>query len=106
MESTRTILIAEEDPATRAFLTDNLAADGYRDPRGRRPRERARQALRAPARPRRLRRQRRHARPHRRRPPTRTASPRDPRRHAADRAHSRSDELTRVRYLDRGETTS
>jgi DNA-binding response OmpR family regulator len=30
MESTRTILIAEEDPATRAFLIDNLAADGYR----------------------------------------------------------------------------
>jgi DNA-binding response OmpR family regulator len=29
MEATATILLAEEDPATRAFLGDNLAADGY-----------------------------------------------------------------------------
>ena len=30
MEPTRSILLAEEDDATRAFLTDNLTADGYR----------------------------------------------------------------------------
>jgi DNA-binding response OmpR family regulator len=30
MEPIRSILLAEEDAATRAFLTDNLAADGYR----------------------------------------------------------------------------
>jgi DNA-binding response OmpR family regulator len=29
MEPTRMILLAEEDPATRAFLADNLTADGY-----------------------------------------------------------------------------
>jgi DNA-binding response OmpR family regulator len=29
MEPTRSILIAEEDPVTRAFLADNLTADGY-----------------------------------------------------------------------------
>jgi DNA-binding response OmpR family regulator len=29
MEPARQILIAEEDPATRAFLADNLRADGY-----------------------------------------------------------------------------
>src|SRR5918996_6600987 len=29
MEPARQILIAEEDAATRAFLADNLAADGY-----------------------------------------------------------------------------
>jgi DNA-binding response OmpR family regulator len=29
MEPTRTILLAEEDPATRGFLADNLTADGY-----------------------------------------------------------------------------
>jgi DNA-binding response OmpR family regulator len=30
MEPTRSILLAEEDAATRAFLADNLTADGYR----------------------------------------------------------------------------
>jgi DNA-binding response OmpR family regulator len=30
MQPTRSILLAEEDAATRAFLTDNLSADGYR----------------------------------------------------------------------------
>jgi DNA-binding response OmpR family regulator len=30
MQPTRSILLAEEDAATRAFLTDNLIADGYR----------------------------------------------------------------------------
>ena len=29
MEPTRSILLCEEDAATRAFLADNLAADGY-----------------------------------------------------------------------------
>jgi len=29
MPTTRQILLAEEDPATRVFLADNLAADGY-----------------------------------------------------------------------------
>jgi DNA-binding response OmpR family regulator len=29
MQPTRSILLAEEDAATRAFLTDNLTADGY-----------------------------------------------------------------------------
>jgi DNA-binding response OmpR family regulator len=29
MEPTRSILVCEEDPAARAFLADNLAADGY-----------------------------------------------------------------------------
>ena len=29
MEPTRSILVCEEDAATRAFLTDNLTADGY-----------------------------------------------------------------------------
>ena len=29
MEPTRSILLAEEDAATRAFLADNLIADGY-----------------------------------------------------------------------------
>jgi DNA-binding response OmpR family regulator len=29
MQPTRSILLAEEDPVTRAFLTDNLTADGY-----------------------------------------------------------------------------
>ena len=30
MASARTILLAEEDPATAGFLADNLIADGYR----------------------------------------------------------------------------
>jgi DNA-binding response OmpR family regulator len=30
MQPTRSILLAEEDVATRAFLADNLTADGYR----------------------------------------------------------------------------
>ncbi len=30
MQTTATILVAEEDPAARAFLEQNLAADGYR----------------------------------------------------------------------------
>src|SRR5215213_6305391 len=30
MKPTRSILLAEEDAATRAFLADNLTADGYR----------------------------------------------------------------------------
>ena len=29
MRSTHTILVAEEKPATREFLADNLTADGY-----------------------------------------------------------------------------
>ena len=29
MEPTRSILVCEEDAATRAFLADNLTADGY-----------------------------------------------------------------------------
>ena len=29
MQPTRSILLAEEDAATRAFLADNLTADGY-----------------------------------------------------------------------------
>lgn len=29
MEPAFTILLADEDPAARAFLTDNLAADGF-----------------------------------------------------------------------------
>jgi DNA-binding response OmpR family regulator len=30
VEPTRSILLADEDAATRAFLADNLTADGYR----------------------------------------------------------------------------
>ena len=36
MGSATSILLAEEDPATRAFLADNLTADGYRRARRRR----------------------------------------------------------------------
>ena len=100
MEATTLILLTEEDAATRAFLADNLAADGYEVSVADR---RRRAASSAPAaRPRDLRRQRRDARAARRRP----------RRHGfASRIDpdvplivltARADELARVRYLDRG----
>ena len=52
MKSQTTILLAEEDAATRAFLADNLTADGYERARRRRQARRARRRSRPPARPR------------------------------------------------------
>ena len=76
MEPARSILLCEEDAAARAFLADNLIADGYdvitADCK---PAALAKLASRQPDAGD-LRRQRRHPRPARRRPRRPTASPR------------------------------
>ena len=87
--TTSTILVAEENDAMRAFLAEQLSADGYRVLARARPGEGARAAQhRAPG-PDPARRQRTHARAARRDPLRR--GPRRPRRpgHAADRAEPR-----------------
>ena len=89
MQPTRSILLAEEDAVTRAFLADNLTADGYRvlvaddKPAALELLERSRPDLVS------VRRQRRHARSARRRPPVARARQPHRARHAADRAHRR-----------------
>ena len=103
MQPTRSILLAEEDAATRAFLADNLTADGYRvlvaDDK-----PAALELLERPAAgPRPLRRQRRHARSCSTPSAGRTGSPASI---APDTPlivlTADADELARVRYLDRG----
>ena len=76
MDSTTSILLAEEDAAARAFLADNLAADGYEVLLADSKAAARREARGAPAGHGHLRRQRRDARPARRRARGPTGSPR------------------------------
>ena len=103
MQPTRSILLAEEDAVTRAFLADNLTADGYRvlvaDDK-----PAALELLERPAAgPRSVRRQRRHARSC----STPSASRDGLASHIAPDTPlivltADADALARVRYLDRG----
>ena len=85
MTRTHTILVAEEHPATRNFLIDNLAADGYRTLAAEDRAEGARAAGRRAPRPGRGRRQRRDPCPARRGQVGLRAREPDRPRHAADR---------------------
>ena len=100
--TTSTILLAEEHDATRAFLADNLTADGYRVLVAPDRREGARAAEHGAPGPDPRRRQRRDARAARRDPLGRGARRPGRSRHAADRAEPRRGPAAADPVLERG----